>query len=191
MSIEKPSGIEPATFHLVTQCLNTLRHTRAADITCTTMPYSSLIKFTKKQYVLRKLYLNVWYCVSGECTFNVHVFVLHFLFQERNYRLNSRTYDIRTFREIETCFQVRELPQQLDSNKSTNQCNSSTSLLLDVYVWLNMFRAPPRSSSGAYNCISSLWFYRWSVVVAALLVVVLRPRPTLLSPRSNGETTGW
>jgi hypothetical protein len=35
-----------------------------------------------------------------------------------------------------------------------------------------MFRAPPRPSSGAYNCINSLWFYRWRVVVAALLVVV-------------------
>jgi len=44
--------------------------------------------------------------------------------------------------------------------------------LLDVYVWLNMFRALPRPSSGAYNCISSLWFYRWSVMVGALLVVV-------------------
>jgi hypothetical protein len=39
-------------------------------------------------------------------------------------------------------------------------------------MWLNMFRALPRPSSGAYNCINSLWFYRWSVVVAALLVVV-------------------
>jgi len=35
-----------------------------------------------------------------------------------------------------------------------------------------MFRVPPRPSSGAYNCISSLWFYRWGVVVAALLVAV-------------------
>jgi len=52
------------------------------------------------------------------------------------------------------------------------RCNSFTSLLLDVYVWLNMFRAPPRPSSGAYNCINSLWFYLWRVVVAALLVVV-------------------
>ena len=51
-------------------------------------------------------------------------------------------------------------------------CNSFTSLLLDVYVQLNMFRAPLLASSGAYNCISILWFYRWSVVVAALLVVV-------------------
>jgi len=47
-----------------------------------------------------------------------------------------------------------------------------TYLLLDVYVWLNMFRALPRPSSGAYNCISSLWFYRRSVAVAVLLVMV-------------------
>jgi hypothetical protein len=52
------------------------------------------------------------------------------------------------------------------------RCNSFTSLLLDVYVWLNTFRASPRPSSGAYNCIRSIWFYRWSVVVGALLVVV-------------------
>ena len=31
----------------------------------------------------------------------------------------------------------------------------------------------PRPSSGAYKCFNSLWFYRWSVVVAALLVVVV------------------
>jgi hypothetical protein len=44
-----------------------------------------------------------------------------------------------------------------------NRCNSFTSLLLDVYVSLNMFQAPPRPSSGAYNCINSLWFYHWSI----------------------------
>jgi hypothetical protein len=37
-----------------------------------------------------------------------------------------------------------------------------------------MFWALPHPSSGAYNCISSLWFYRWSVAVAALLVVVFQ-----------------
>ena len=52
------------------------------------------------------------------------------------------------------------------------RCTSSTSLLLDIYVWLNMFRASPRPSSGAYNCTRSLWFYCWSMVVGALLVVV-------------------
>jgi hypothetical protein len=43
------------------------------------------------------------------------------------------------------------------------------------------------------NCGSSLWFYRWSVVVAVLLVVFgpARTQPTaLLSPRSNGKTRG-
>jgi hypothetical protein len=44
-----------------------------------------------------------------------------------------------------------------------------------------MFREPPRPSSGVYNCINSLWFYRWSVVVAALLVVVW--------PVITGQTT--
>jgi len=36
------------------------------------------------------------------------------------------------------------------------RCNSLTSLLLDVYVWLNMFRAPLRPSSGTYNYTRSL-----------------------------------
>jgi len=34
-------------------------------------------------------------------------------------------------------------------------------LCVAQHVW-----APPRPSSGAYNCINSLWFYRWSLVVA-------------------------
>jgi hypothetical protein len=37
------------------------------------------------------------------------------------------------------------------------------------------------------NCSSSLWFCRWSKVVAVLLVVV---GPALLPPRSNGKTRG-
>ena len=45
------------------------------------------------------------------------------------------------------------------------RCNSFTSLLLDVYVRLNVFRAPLRPSSEAYNCTRNLWFYRWSVAV--------------------------
>jgi hypothetical protein len=52
------------------------------------------------------------------------------------------------------------------------RCNSFTDLLLDIYMWLNMFRAPLRPSSGAYNCTRSLWFYRWSVAVGALLFLV-------------------
>jgi len=55
-------------------------------------------------------------------------------------------------------------------NQST-RCNSFTSLLLDVYVRLNMFRASTRPSSGAYNCTRSLWFYRWREAAGVLLVV--------------------
>jgi len=36
------------------------------------------------------------------------------------------------------------------------RCNNFISLLHDVYVWLNMFWAPLRPSSGAYNCTRSL-----------------------------------
>jgi hypothetical protein len=71
------------------------------------------------------------------------------------------------------------------------RCNSFTSLLLDVYVWLNIFRAPFRPSSGAYYCTRSLWFHRWRVAVGASLVVVCRPRPMKLQPPlSNGKTRG-
>ena len=52
------------------------------------------------------------------------------------------------------------------------RCNSFTSILLDVYVWLNMFRASPRPSSGVYNCTRSLWFNRWREEAGVLLVVV-------------------
>jgi hypothetical protein len=52
------------------------------------------------------------------------------------------------------------------------RCNSFTSLLLDVYMRLNMFRASPRPSSGAYNCTRSLWFYNWKAAAGVLLVVV-------------------
>jgi len=72
------------------------------------------------------------------------------------------------------------------------RCNNFTSLLLDVYVWLNMFLAPLHPSSGAYNCTRSLWFFCWSIMVGALLVVVSqRPWPTTLQPpHSNGRTRG-
>ena len=41
------------------------------------------------------------------------------------------------------------------------RCNSFTSLLLDVYVWLNMFRASPRPLLRTYNYTRSFWFNCW------------------------------
>jgi hypothetical protein len=64
----------------------------------------------------------------------------------------------------------RQIAYGTNSNKWTNKMQIYfTNLLPDVYVWLNMFRASPRPSSGAYNCTRSLWFYRlersgWNVV---------------------------
>jgi hypothetical protein len=62
--------------------------------------------------------------------------------------------------------------ENYNSNKSTNQIQQFHKFITHVYVWLNVFRVPPCPSSGAYNCISSLWFYRRSMVVEALLGVV-------------------
>jgi len=67
-------------------------------------------------------------------------------------------------------WQVRAL--SCYSNKLTNQMQHFYKFITWRFVSLNMFRAPPRPSSGAYKCINSLWFYSWSVMVAALLVVV-------------------
>ena len=46
-----------------------------------------------------------------------------------------------------------------NSNKSTNQMQQFYKFSTLRFVSLNMFRVPPRPSSGAYNCINSLWFY--------------------------------
>ena len=51
-----------------------------------------------------------------------------------------------------------------------------------------MFRALPRPSSGAHNCVNGLWFYRWSVVVAALLVVVW---PVITGQTTTNNETCW
>jgi len=47
---------------------------------------------------------------------------------------------------FDVCKSVRHHTIQV--NQPT-RCNSFTSLLLDVYVWLNIFRAPLRPPSGA------------------------------------------
>jgi hypothetical protein len=53
-------------------------------------------------------------------------------------------------------------------------CNNFSRLLLDVYsyVQLNMFWGSSRPSSGAQQLQEQPLVYRWSVVVAMLLVVV-------------------
>jgi len=73
--------------------------------------------------------------------------------------------------EFKVCKSVHHHSFQI--NQPT-RCNNFSSLLIDVYsyVQLNMFRAFSRPSSGLNKCSSSLWFYRWIVVIAVLLVVV-------------------
>jgi hypothetical protein len=44
-----------------------------------------------------------------------------------------------------------------NSNKLTNQMQQFHKFITWRFVSLNLFRAPPRPSSGDYNCINSLW----------------------------------
>jgi hypothetical protein len=88
-----------------------------------------------------------------------------------DYALTHNVYTILNL-HISLCCTVRKpVHYHTIQTNQPKRCNSFTSLLLDVYVWLNMFRAPLRPLSGAYNCTRCLWFYRWSVAVGALLVV--------------------
>jgi hypothetical protein len=71
------------------------------------------------------------------------------------------------------------------------RCKNFTSLLLDVYVWLNMFRASTHPSSGAYNCTMSLWFYRWKEAAGALLVVVCQTPETYWATHKRQVINVW
>jgi hypothetical protein len=51
------------------------------------------------------------------------------------------------------------------------RCNNFSSLLLDVYLQLNMFRASLCPSLGAQQLQQQPLVYCWSVVVAMLVVV--------------------
>jgi hypothetical protein len=52
------------------------------------------------------------------------------------------------------------------------RCNNLSSLLYDVIYSLTCFGRPHAHPQELNNCSSSLWFNRWSVVIAVLLVVV-------------------
>ena len=67
--------------------------------------------------------------------------------------------------------------------------NNSSSLLLDVYVSSTCFGCPHAHHPELNNCINSHWFYRWSMVITVLVVVVgpvMRNRGEFLL---TGQTT--
>jgi hypothetical protein len=59
-----------------------------------------------------------------------------------------------------------------DSNKLTNKMQQFHKFITWRFGMAQHVSGAPRPSSGAYNCINSFWFYRWSVTVAALFFVV-------------------
>ena len=79
------------------------------------------------------------------------------------------------------------------SNKSSTTRNNFSSFIILTFIYKSTcFGCPHAHHQELNNCSSSLWFYCWSVVVAALLFV-FRPwaqtRTTaLLSPRYRGKT---
>ena len=97
----------------------------------------------------------------------------HILLITNMFRSLSQSSSVYIYKVLRIPFDVRKsVHHHTIQTIQPTRCNSFASLLLDVYVWLNMFRASPRPSSGECDCTRSLWFYRWSVAVAALLVVV-------------------
>jgi hypothetical protein len=50
--------------------------------------------------------------------------------------------------------EIKCIKQGLSSNKLTNQMQQFYKFITWRFVSLNMFRAPPRPSSGAYNYIN-------------------------------------
>ena len=74
------------------------------------------------------------------------------------------------------------------SNKLTDQMRQFYKFITWRFVSLNVFRAPPRPSSGAYSCINSLWVYlgMWWYQLCWLWSGRLWPaRPQPTTPTSN------
>ena len=67
------------------------------------------------------------------------------------------------------------------------RCNYFSSLLLEFIYDSTCFGRPHAHHHELNNCSSSLWFYRWSVVVAVLLVVLRPAGPT--TTNSTAVTT--
>jgi hypothetical protein len=82
---------------------------------------------------------------------------------ERTKKIKYYEY-LRQILRVFTTFQINQ----------PTRCNNFSSLLLDVYSYVSStcFGRPHAHRQELNNCSSSLWFYRCSVVVAVLLVVV-------------------
>jgi hypothetical protein len=62
-------------------------------------------------------------------------------------------------------------------NKLFKEINQPDATVSQVYYWTFMYSStrvgrPHAHHQELNNCSSSLWFYRWSVVIAVLFVVV-------------------
>ena len=95
-------------------------------------------------------------CISAWCAKRQFYLYLHFIIRCGE-MCQFITNMLQKWMWYSKCFttllMVFDVPKSVHHHKTQiiqpTRCNSFTSLLLDVYVWLNMFRASPRPSSGA------------------------------------------
>jgi hypothetical protein len=143
--------------------------------------------------------LILWYALDFQ-----YFSTLYIIFQNFTFGVNYFNFCYKLFLSpyvVDLLFwhwQVRA--SSYNSNKLTNPMQQFYKFITWRFVSINMFKAPLRPSSGAYNCINSLWFYRWNVVVAVLLVVV-RPdhyqqrcyhhAPKVKSEAANADVSSW
>jgi hypothetical protein len=123
----------------------------------------------------------VWYlkCVvpcrldrrtSFECRLDCYLLMSSMVLLSLSTRISGTVTSTRLQLRLPNGYQlVNTLYYSIQINQQTRS-NNFRSLLIDVYVWLNMFRSPFHPSSRAYNCNRSLWFYRWNVMFGTLLV---------------------
>jgi hypothetical protein len=132
---------------------------------CLPVNRRNLVKLESLTYSHFEILFNCGYTFSSYKAFSNFLFrLLHSLLLMKKHNLLN-AYDVLGFE-----FRKSVHHHTIQIIQPTS-CNIFTSLLFDVYVWLNMFRASSRPSSGAYNCTRSLWFNRWTAAAGVLLVV--------------------
>ena len=94
-------------------------------------------------------------------------------------RCNNFSSLLLMFMYSSTCFRCPHAHHQ------PTRCNNFSSLLLMFMYSSTCFRCPHAHHQELNNCSSSLWFYRWSVGGAVLLVVV---RPTTTNSYHHAPT---
>ena len=147
-----PSGIEPATFWLVAQCLTQLRYLMPQNSKLNVPKYFQP-KASPRTNLLKNHSVRWWSTLrKRRCTYDNILQTSTFLHQ-----LSSNIGKRKHF----------------NSNKSPTWCNIFPVYYPDVYLQLNMFRAFSAHHQELNDCSGSLWFYLRIVVTVVLFSKVI------------------